>query len=76
MDDADSKRPVGGAGQATLYTVDLTDAENPCQPDEHEWQYEAGDHSVGINGGWVCTTCGALHDGPAPDDDWPEEIFR
>ena len=26
---------------------------------DHDWLYDGGDQSVGINGAWVCQKCGA-----------------
>lgn len=55
--------------------IDLTDVVDPCNPDDHTWEYDSGDPSVGMNAGWVCADCGATHDGPPPEDDyepdWP-----
>jgi hypothetical protein len=49
--------------------IDLTDAQDPCDADAHDWEYDGGDDSVGINGGWICKICGALNDEPPPEDD-------
>lgn len=55
--------------------IDLSTCDGQaCAEDEHDWDYDAGDSSVGIEAGWVCKNCGAIHDGPPPDDggpDWP-----
>ena len=42
-----------------------------CPEDDHDWEYDPGDYSVGINPGWICTACGAIDvDSPPPEDDW------
>ena len=39
---------------------------------DHDWRYDGGDYSTGINPGWVCQLCDAVNTEWAPpsyDDD-------
>lgn len=40
-------------------------------PDEdHDWHYDGGDYSVGINPGWICRSCDKVDtDRPPPTDE-------
>ncbi len=54
------------------------DVSHPCwtgvESDmDHDWHYDGGDYSVGINPGWECRTCGEVdtdREPPSYDDDY------
>jgi hypothetical protein len=40
---------------------------------DHDWHYDGGDYSVGINPGWVCAACDEVdtdREPPSYDDDY------
>lgn len=42
-----------------------------CPRDGHEWDYDAGDPTTGVNAAWICKACGHVDDKTEPptDDD-------
>lgn len=42
--------------------------------EDHYWQYDGGDYSVGVYGAWVCRFCGKVDESdrepPSYDDDY------
>lgn len=44
--------------------------------EDHYWDYDGGDHSVGVYGAWVCRFCGKVDSDRDPPSDPDEDAYE